>query len=265
MLSSVSTRPRSTIATRSQTRSTSVSRWELRNTVAPRPRSVPMISRTSLPARRIEGRSRFVENDQFGRAEQGYAEPQPLLHPLGESLDRRVGPLRQAHQLQGFVRLPAPARPRQSGQFAVEGKDLARGHPALVAEQLGQIPDPAPRPYVAERRPQDRAAAGRRARQAQQQLHGRRLAGAVRAEEAEDLAAADGHRQARQRHDTARTACAARVSRSPPLPPGNPGKPMPRAPRRRPTARFASCDYSSIRSTIVAIPCPTPMHIAASP
>ena len=95
---------------------------------------------------------------------------------------------------------PQSARGRwASSQWRRE--HLARRHPALVAEQLGQVADPAPRRDVAERRPQHAPLAGSRARQAEQQLDGRRLAGAVRAQEAEDLAARHGHRQPGQGDD----------------------------------------------------------------
>jgi len=78
----------------------------------------------------------------------------------------------------------------------VQGQNLAGGHPALIAEQLGQVAHAPPRRHIAERLPKDVAVPGRRPRQPEQQLHGRSLARAVRAEEAEDLAATHRHRQA---------------------------------------------------------------------
>ncbi len=107
MPSSATTRPRSTIATRSQTRSTSVSRWELRNTVVPRSRSAPMIVANVLAAHRIERRGRLVEDHEIGPAQQGDAQAEALLHALGERLDPVVGPLGQADELERTPRSPA--------------------------------------------------------------------------------------------------------------------------------------------------------------
>ena len=49
-----------------------------------------------------------------------------------------------------LVDLVLPARARQRRELAVQGQHLARGEPALVAEQLGQVADPPPRPQVAD-------------------------------------------------------------------------------------------------------------------
>ena len=64
--------------------------------------------------------------------------------------------------------------------------------PRLVAELLGQVADGRPRPAVAQRRAEDLARAGARSHEAEQQLDGRRLAGSVRAEQTDQLAASDG-------------------------------------------------------------------------
>ena len=76
-------------------------------------------------------------------------------------------------------------------QLAMQGQHLARRHPALVTEQLGQVPDSLPRGEIAQRCAQDRARAGAGMRQPQQQLDRGRLAGAVGSEEPVDLARPD--------------------------------------------------------------------------
>ena len=57
----------------------------------------------------------------------------------------------------------------------------------------------APRPAIAERRPEDLPRARRRADEPEQQLDGRRLAGAVRTEQPDQLAAADRQAEAFER------------------------------------------------------------------
>ena len=71
--------------------------------------------------------------------------------------------------------------------------------PGLVAEQLGQVADLAPRRSIAERRPEHGPAATGRPGQPEQQLHGRGLARAVGPEETEDLARLDAQGQVDQR------------------------------------------------------------------
>ena len=89
-----------------------------------------------LPADRIEGRRRLVEDDQLGAAEQRHGQPQTLLHPLREGPRSTVRSIRQADQLDGGLNLRLPVGPGQARQLAVQSQDLARGHPTLVAEQL---------------------------------------------------------------------------------------------------------------------------------
>src|SRR5436190_79237 len=76
-------------------------------------------------------------------------------------------------------------------ELAVEQQHLTRGEPRLIAEELGQVTDAAARGALADGLAEDLGAAGRRAREPEEQFHGGRLAGAVRPEETEDRAARD--------------------------------------------------------------------------
>ncbi len=96
----------------------------------------------------------------------------------------------EADDAEDPVDLHAPVA-RQDREPRVELQHLAGGQPRLVAEQLGQVADATPRRAVAERPAEDRPVALGRPREAEQQLDRRRLAGAVRAEQAEHLAAVD--------------------------------------------------------------------------
>ena len=149
-----------------------------------------------VPPDRIEGRGRLVEDHEVRGAEERDPQPEALLHALREGSDEVLGAVGQADELEGRVDRCGPVRARQVGQVAVQRQHLPGAHPRLIAEQLGEVADPSPRRQVAERRAEDAAAAAARTGQAEQQLDDRRLARAVGAEQAEHLAALDGHRQA---------------------------------------------------------------------
>ena len=107
----------------------------------------------------------------------------------------------------------------------MQDQHLAGGQPALEAEQLGQVADLPPGLPVPGRRAQHHGLAAGRPGQAEQQLDRRGLARPVRAEEPEDLAALDGHRQPGERDRVAGSACSAPWR-------GWPGTPAPAARRR---------------------------------
>ena len=162
----------------------------------PRSRASRMIARTSF---RPTGSSAEVGSSRItrsGRAEERDPQPETLLHPLREGSDDVLGAVGQADEAERRVDRSGPVRARQAGEVAVQRQHLPGPHPRLIAEQLGEVADPSPRRPVAERRAEDPAAAAARAGQAEQQLDDRRLARAVGAEQAEHLAALDGHRQA---------------------------------------------------------------------
>src|SRR5439155_16647162 len=85
-------------------------------------------------------------------------------------------------------------------KLAVQVEELGRTQPVVEAEELGQVADLAARFAVAERPAEDAAAAAAGRGQAGEELDGGRLAGAVGAEEAEDLTAGDGEGQTVERH-----------------------------------------------------------------
>ena len=130
----------------------------------------------------------LVEDHQRRVAEERRREPQALLHPLGEAAGPVAVPPGQPDQRQHPVHLGAAARGRQAREARVQVQHLAGGQPGLVAEQLRQVPDPPACVPVAQRAAQHGPAPARRPGQAEQQLDGRRLAGAVGAQEAEHLA-----------------------------------------------------------------------------
>src|SRR5205814_114900 len=76
---------------------------------------------------------------------------QALLHALGERADAVVDPIGQSNRLQGCLYLVLPARARQRRELAVQGEHLSCGQPGLVAKELWQVADPAPRAKVSDR------------------------------------------------------------------------------------------------------------------
>ena len=143
------------------------------------------------PADRVEAGHRLVEDDQLGVVDQGLREPGPLHHPLGEAAERGVrGPL-QPHE-----------RQERPGPLAADGCSQAE-EPARVVEVLGRrevvvevgvlrevsrAEAPGPR---RERLAQHAGFSPVGLQEADEQLEGRGLAGAVRADVPEDLVRPD--------------------------------------------------------------------------
>jgi hypothetical protein len=80
---------------------------------------------------------------------------------------------------------------------------LVGGQPCLVAKELRQVADPGARTAVAERPPEHPPFAAGLSDEAQEQLHGRRLAGAVGPEKPDHLARPDPEVERLERHDLA--------------------------------------------------------------
>ena len=138
-----------------------------------------------------------------GISEERDAEPEALLHPLGEA-GYAVGATRaQPDRRQGSVDLRRPAMPREAGQFTVQAEDLAGGQPRLIPEQLRQVADAPASLAVPQRPAEDGPAPARGSGEPQEQLHGSRLAGAIGSEEAEDLGLADAQVKAVERDGVA--------------------------------------------------------------
>src|SRR5262249_30141685 len=102
-----------------------------------------------------------------------------------------------------FVEQPAGAGAALTGRVAEEAgevdEELLRGQVVVEVRVLRQVTDAPLDGNVAERPAEDLAAARGRKHQLHQQLQRRRLAGAVGAEKAEDLAGRDLQRQAIER------------------------------------------------------------------
>ena len=185
---SATTRPRLTNATRSQVASTSPSRCELRNTVTLVGAQFVDDVAHQQAAERIEARGGLVEKHELRIVEQRLGEADALQHALAVAAQRAIGGVEQVDAGQQPSMRASSATPRSRrggrGSAAARSRSACRESGSARAESRSAR---APRDRRAARRA--RARAGRRLDQRQQHLDRRRLAGAVRAEKAEDLPA----------------------------------------------------------------------------
>ena len=184
--------PPSRMTMRSHSRSASSTSWVTRTTVVPASRhAADDVPRVPTPDG-IEVLGELVEEHELGAAHEGEGDEQPLSFAAGqrgEGTTQEVGELPLRGQLVEGLR-----RRVQRGE---QVERLAGAHPVGERGVLELAPDPTSEPVTGGRRVQaeDRHGAGAGASQTLQDLHGRRLPGAVGAQEAEELAAAhhEGH------------------------------------------------------------------------
>ena len=62
-----------------------------------------------VPADRVEGRRRLVQENELGSAQQGGAQTQTLLHAFGKRAHAAVGAVGEAHDVQSAVDRFLPA------------------------------------------------------------------------------------------------------------------------------------------------------------
>ena len=94
-----------------------------------------------VAADRVQCGRGLVEKHELGLAEQGGAEAEALLHSFRERAHAGVAAVGEADRFERVRDLLPPRRTFERCQLAVEGEDLARGQPALVAEKLRQVAD----------------------------------------------------------------------------------------------------------------------------
>ena len=144
------------------------------------------------PPDRVERADRFVEQEDGRTADQRLADAEPLAHPARVGLETAVGHVGEADPGQDVVDTLIVRSSRRRIERGHEAHRVAAGHPVVEARLLGEVADLAP----VGRPGRDRDAghgrrAARRPGQAGEQLDRRRLARAVRPEEAVDGAGRD--------------------------------------------------------------------------
>ena len=146
---------------------------------------------------RIHPRGGLIQQQHLGPVDQGAAEGQLLLHAAGELAGQPVAEGVQSHQRQQLLpplQKVAVGHPPQPGHVA---KVLHHAEIGVEGEGLGEIAHP--RAGQAGRLPSTRTRAGAGVQQAGQDVEGAGLAGAVGADQPEDLARADLEVDAPQR------------------------------------------------------------------
>ncbi len=142
-------------------------------------------------ALRVEAGGRLVQEQHGGAVEDRARDHQPLGHPAGEREHRRLGPLGQLELLEQLVGGARDSRRGDAEQAAVEVEVLPHRQLAVQGVRLRDCPEQ----LLGQRRVGDNVdrAHVRRARGGHhprgEHPRGRRLAGAVRPEQAEDLPA----------------------------------------------------------------------------
>jgi hypothetical protein len=155
----------------------------------------------ALPGR-VEPVRRLVEDDELGVGQQRRRDTDALLHAEREGLVLPIGPPLHVDQLQQLV----DARLRHAAdQHRLRAQVVAPGQVGVERRVLDDRADMLRHQLrvIGQRPPHDRDAALGRAHQPQHHADGGRLAGAVRAEKAEHLAAPDDEIERIDRGDLA--------------------------------------------------------------
>ena len=183
------------MTTRSQISSTSPSRWELTKIVVPSALRSRQQFADLAAADRIDAVGRLVEEDHLRPVQEGLRDAEALLHALGIGADLRVHSPFDADNLQNLGDASPAFRGGNAEQRAVELEQAGAGVIVGKAMVFRQITDAAADAGRADRLAEQSSGAVGRFRDAEEDLDEGRLAGAVLAEQAEDLALLDlqGH------------------------------------------------------------------------
>ena len=146
-----------------------------------------------LAADRVEAGGRLVEEEDARLVDQRRGKVEAPLHPARVGADPAVGGGGEVDPLQQVIGAPAALRGGDALQRRLQADQLAAGHQRVERRFLeGDADRPAHRPrFLDHVVPGDGGAPAGWQQQRRQHPHGRRLAGAVGAEEAVDLARLD--------------------------------------------------------------------------
>ncbi len=158
----------------------------MRRTETPLPAQLLEQDADDAPPGRVEGGGRLVEEEDARRAHEGLRDAEPLLHPLRHAVDTAIGGVGERDELEQ----PPPLLRTAGGgrELLVERENLVGRVPAGEAEELGEIAELRTRRAGAGARAGHLHPAAGRTDEPDGDLDERRLAGAVRAEQAHELA-----------------------------------------------------------------------------
>ena len=191
------------MTTRVQIRSTSLKRCEFRKTVTPSDAQLGDEVADLAAPDRVHAVGRLVEEDDARAAHERLRQTEALHHALRVRAHAAVRGVGERDALEQLGRARRTVGFRDAVHLGHQAQRLAAGQERREAVALGQEARRDARRGVLHVHAQDLGAAGRGVRQPEQQLHERRLAGSVGAEQAEGLAGLDGERERLQRDDGA--------------------------------------------------------------
>ena len=148
----------------------------------------------TVPCQRIDARGRLVEDENLGLVDDGDGEREPLANPQRQIRGALIEIILEAEPSDQLGNTRLRLLRRQVEKVRVKIEVLPDGQLDIERERLRHVADTVSRahvPCIEGLSEQERLAFARR-QQAGQHFHGRGLAAAVRAEEAEYLAPLDG-------------------------------------------------------------------------
>ncbi|CAM2150331.1 hypothetical protein PT2222_230055 [Paraburkholderia tropica] len=156
---------------------------------------------------RIDARGRFVEDQQLGLVDHRHREREPLAHAERQAVGQRVERVGEVEALDHFVDARRNVGFGHMKQTRVQHQILAHREFAIERKRLRHVAHAAARVEVAriDFVPEQPGFAFGRGQQAREHFHRRRLAAAVRAEKAENLAALNAKAHVIDGHEVAET------------------------------------------------------------
>jgi hypothetical protein len=185
---------------RSQTASTSLSRWELRKNSDPLAAEAPDEVADVASAEGIQGRGWLVQDDQTWLGQECLSDPDPLLHAFGVGSHAPSCCFGEADQFQDLGDPATPLGTAQPVELSMQVEEFLAGQPVMEPEKFRQIADLTACSIVAEGATEYPASASGRPDEADQYLDGRGFASAVGTQEAEHFPVADGDREVLECH-----------------------------------------------------------------
>ena len=145
------------------------------------------------PGARVQAGGRLVEEEHLGVVDEGVGQAQPLLHAARQGLDVRVALVAQVDQLQEVADHPPTGGRRDAVAASEEVEVLPDLHVVVDPECVRHEAEDATHlvGVPGDRPAGDLGVAARRQEEGGQDAQGRRLAGAVRPDQAEDLTGLD--------------------------------------------------------------------------
>jgi len=144
----------------------------------------------------IEAGRRFVEEDEFGLVDEGLGQTDALQHAFRKTTETPVALRGKSDEVEEGGNAVAELRLGESAESAMKREKLRGGQPVVEAEIFREEADLATNLDVRVGLIEDPGVAAAGFDKAEQHLDGGAFAGAIRAEEAEDFAAADLERKA---------------------------------------------------------------------